>query len=132
MYARDGVIQKCMLFDIDLLLCTPSAHTHTLLLCVCVCVRETRCAFIDTEAEVGTLGHLRIHVLLTTEVEIETCIINISPTTIISFVISTQNYVYILKIIVLIYPLPRHTHHVHKSCGSYVTLCNPAGQRVSH
>ena len=35
--------------------------------CSCVCMRETRCAFIDTEAEVGTLGHLRIHVLLTTE-----------------------------------------------------------------
>ena len=29
---------------------------------LCVCVRETRCAFIDTEAEVGTLGHLRLHV----------------------------------------------------------------------
>ena len=35
--------------------------------CSCVCMRETRCAFIDTEAEVGTLGHLRIHVLLTSE-----------------------------------------------------------------
>ena len=30
-------------------------------------MRQTRCAFIDTEAEVGTLGHLRIHVLLTSE-----------------------------------------------------------------
>ena len=35
--------------------------------CSCVCMRETRCAFVDTEAEVGTLGHLRIHVLLTSE-----------------------------------------------------------------
>ena len=35
--------------------------------CSCVCMRETRCTFIDTEAEVGTLGHLRIHVLLTSE-----------------------------------------------------------------
>ena len=35
--------------------------------CSRVCMRETRCAFIDTEAEVGTLGHLRIHVLLTSE-----------------------------------------------------------------
>ena len=35
--------------------------------CSCVCMRETRCAFIDTEAEVSTLGHLRIHVLLTSE-----------------------------------------------------------------
>ena len=31
--------------------------------CSCVCMCETRCAFIDTEAEVGTLGH----VLLTSE-----------------------------------------------------------------
>ena len=33
----------------------------------CVCMSETRYAFIDTEEKVGTLGHLRIHVLLTSE-----------------------------------------------------------------
>ena len=36
--------------------------------CSCVCMRESMCGLyiLDAETEVGTLGQLRLHVLLTT------------------------------------------------------------------